>query len=353
MAISLTSLLPAALRRPALAAVMGLGAAFGLAPTSAFAICNVDYVVQPGDNLFSIADKHYGDRNRWTLIYYRNQDKLAGPSAVPGRSLHIPCPPNEVEADATPLLKETADLKLLTGDHYEPFVGRNLPGQGMVTELVNAALELAPSPVSYAITWEDDWGKHYSMISGKETDMGFPWAKPDCEADPTNARCVNFHFTDPIVSVPMMFFSKVNGGMSYQTDADVLGKTICVPAGFYSGDLDSPERRWVRDSKITLVQPGGGAASCLHAVARGEADAALLNLFVGAETLLLEDLRDQVQPLEKPFSEIGLHVIISKTHWRGTSHLYRVNAGLKKLRESGRFDEIMARHLELFWGKLQ
>ena len=79
----------------------------------------------------------------------------------------------------------------------------------------------------------------------------------------------------------------------------------------------------------------------------------MLNLFVGAETLLLEDLRDQVQPLEKPFSEIGLHVIISKTHWRGTSHLYRVNAGLKKLRESGRFDEIMARHLELFWGKLQ
>ena len=353
MSVVLSSLLPSALRRPAMAAALCLSAAFGLAPTSAFAICNVDYVVQPGDNLFSIADKYYGDRNRWTLIYYRNQNQLAGPSAVPGHSLHIPCPPDEVQADATPLLQEKADLTLLTGSGYEPFTGKELPGGGMVTELVNAALKLAPSPVSYAITWENDWGKHLSpMVSDLEVDMGFPWAKPDCAADPTNARCVNFHFSEPIVSVPLIFFAKVGGDMTYRSDADVIGKTICVPAGFYSHDLDNPERRWVQDGKITLVQLNGPGA-CLNMVANGQADASLLNLFVGGETLLIEDLRDKVEPLEKPFSEITLHVVISKSLWRGTSHLYRVNAGLRKLRESGRFDATMGRHLELFWGKLR
>jgi polar amino acid transport system substrate-binding protein len=46
-------------------------------------------------------------------------------------------------------------------------------------------------------------------------------------------------------------------------------------------------------------------------------------------------------------------VVISKRHWRGTSHLYRFNAGLKALKKEGRFEEIVARHLEQFWGQLQ
>lgn len=325
----------------------------GLFPGAAFAICDVDYVVQPGDNLFSIADVHYGDRNRWTLIYYRNQDQLAGPSAVPGRTLHIPCPPDEVTADATPLRKETAEMNLLTGGNYAPFTDPSLPGQGLVTELVNAALELAPSPVSYAVTWEDDWSQHlFPMLNSKEFDMGFPWSKPDCEADPTHERCVNFHFSDPLVVVPTMLFVRSGGGMSYDSDADVVGKTLCRPKGYYTHDLDRADRRWLSEDKITLLQPEA-PSDCIRMVAQGQADAAALNLFVGAEAIVAADAREQVEPLEKPLSESGLHVIISKTHWRGTSHLYRVNAGLKKLRESGRFEEIMSRHLELFWAKLQ
>lgn len=323
-----------------------------LAPSAALAICNVDYVVQPGDNLFSIADQHYGDRSRWTLIYYSNQDQLAGPSAVPGRNLHIPCPPDQIEADATPLRKETAEMNLLTGGNYAPFTHQDLPGQGLITELVNAALELAPSPVSYAITWEDDWSQHlYPMLDGKEFDMGFPWAKPDCTSEPDNPRC-SFHFSEPIVEMPVMLFTRIEGGMTYSGDADIIGKTLCRPKGYFTYDLDADGRNWLKEEKITFLQPDT-PGDCLRLVADGQADAAALNLFVGAEALVLADLRDQVQPLETPVSEAGLHVIISKTHWRGTSHLYRVNAGLKKLRDSGRFDEIMSRHLELFWAKLQ
>ncbi|NIZ14089.1 transporter substrate-binding domain-containing protein [Phaeobacter sp. HF9A] len=325
----------------------------GLVPSAAFAICDVDYVAQPGDNLFSIAEAHYGDRNRWTLIYYRNQGELAGPSTVPGRTLYIPCPPDAVEADATPLRKPTAEMNLLTGGNYAPFTDPNLPGQGMITELVNAALELAPSPVPYAITWEDDWSKHlFPLLDDKEFDMGFPWIKPDCEADPSNERCANFHFSDPLVEVPVMLFVRAGGGMVYAEDADVVGKTICRPKGFYTFDLDRADRRWLSEDKITLVQPDT-PRDCMRMVVNGQVDAAAVNLFVGAEAVVAEGLRGQVEPLEKPISETGLHVVISKTHWRGTSHLYRVNAGLRKLRESGRFDEIMSRHLELFWATLQ
>ncbi|MEM6619415.1 MAG: hypothetical protein AAF631_08950 [Pseudomonadota bacterium] len=59
-------------------------------------------------------------------------------------------------------------------------------------------------------------------------------------------------------------------------------------------------------------------------------------------------LQNRVEPLTRPVSSQSLHVIISKRHWRGTTNLYRFNAGLAKLKRSARYDEIVTRHLEIF-----
>jgi polar amino acid transport system substrate-binding protein len=88
-------------------------------------------------------------------------------------------------------------------------------------------------------------------------------------------------------------------------------------------------------------------------VANGEVDAATVNLFLGATTLVEMGLRDQITPQETPVSEQGLHIVISKRHWRGTTFLYRVNTGLSALRDSGRYQEIVSRHLEGFWSLLK
>lgn len=324
-----------------------------LAPAAAWAICDVEYLAQPGDTLFSIAETHYGDRERWTLVYYRNQTLLAGATVLPGRKLYIPCAREASAPDATPLRQDKAELTLLTGGGRAPFTGRGLPGQGMVTELVNAALELAPSPVSYSVSWEDDWSSHlFPLLDSKEFDMGFPWLKPDCSAEPDNAQCASFHFSDPVMSLPVMLFARAGSGMRYDRDADIEGRTLCRPAGDFTHDLNRPGRQWLDRGAITLLQPPS-AADCFRMVADGRADAVAVNLFLGANTLVAQGLREVIVPLEKPLSEEGLHVVISKRHWRGTTHLYRINAGLAALRSSGRFEEIMSRHLELFWAQLQ
>ncbi|MEY8800769.1 transporter substrate-binding domain-containing protein [Leisingera sp. XS_AS12] len=324
-----------------------------LAPAAAFAICDVDYVAQPGDTLFSIAETHYGDRDRWTLLYAHNQSRLSGAAVLPGRRLFIPCAQEVAEADAPAAPPEQVELKLLTGDGYAPFTDRNLPGQGMVTELVNAALDVPPAPVSRSITWEDDWSRHlFPLLDSKEFDMGFPWVKPDCEAEPQDPACTNFHFSDPVMSLPIMLFVRVGSDMRHDSDADVLGKTLCRPAGLFTHDLNRSDRRWLERGVVTLVRPQT-AEDCFQMVLAGQVDAVAVDLFLGASTLVGAGLRDSVVPLEKPLSEESLHVVISKHHWRGTTHLYRVNAGLEALRRSGRFEEIMSRHLELFWAQLQ
>ena len=125
----------------------------------------------------------------------------------------------------------------------------------------------------------------------------------------------------------------------------MLGRTICRPKGYFTHDLDRSDRRWLSEKKIDFVV-GDTPRDCFQRVADGAVDAATVNLFLGASVILEMGLRNEIVPLERPLSQEGLHVVISKRHWRGTAHLYRINAGLQNLKKDGRYQEIVARHLE-------
>jgi nucleoid-associated protein YgaU len=49
------------------------------------------YVVQSGDTLSKIAKEHYGDANKYMVIFDANRDKLSDPNKIqPGQELIIP-----------------------------------------------------------------------------------------------------------------------------------------------------------------------------------------------------------------------------------------------------------------------
>lgn len=341
----------------AVAVVLGLG----LQSSAAEAACNQSRVVEVGDTVFSLAQESYGDHEKWTLIYYANQEVLEAATfkLTPGMEIFVPCATSTTEPEdplaetTSPLPPPEAEMVLLTGSNYAPFADKDWPQQGMATELVNAALENMPSPVPYDIVWDDDWSRHIDpILAGKQADMGFPWIKPDCAAKPTEASCVAFHFSDPLIEVQIMLFVKADEGFDFRSDADVLGKTLCRPKGFFIHDLDRADRGWLKDGLITLVRADSPQA-CFDLLTRGEVDAVTVNVFLGAMTIDEMRLRGRVVPLERPLSTEGLHVIISKTHWRGTTFLYRLNAGLAALKASERYDEIVSRHLAVFWDKMK
>ena len=319
--------------------------------------CQPNYIVKDGDTLFTIAEEQLGDLTKWSLIFYNNPELQGGSllDVAVGKELVIPCPAGSVvvEADPTPLQQVDAELTLVTGSNYAPFTDRGWPGNGMVTELVNAAFEETPEPVTFAIVWEDDWSQHLNpMLEEKVVDMGFPWYRPNCEANPTQYRCANFHFSDPLLDLVMLFFVNTDNPMRFETDNDVFGKNICRPKGFLTYDLDQDGRNWLADELITLtVAPT--AEACFDLLLEGKVDAVSVNEFLGTEITYNRGLNDQVSALPKPVSIQGLHVVISKRHWRGTTHLYRFNAGLAALKQSDRYNEIVSRHLNYFWERLK
>lgn len=49
------------------------------------------YVVKSGDSLSKIAQREYGDANKWRRIFEANQDKIKDPDMIhPGQELKIP-----------------------------------------------------------------------------------------------------------------------------------------------------------------------------------------------------------------------------------------------------------------------
>lgn len=352
------------MRVRALAVSLLASAGFG----GAAAACQPSVVVAPGDTLFSIAETELGDLSRWSLIFYNNPDVQGGSllDLPEGTVLSIPCPdaapqtpavdaPEPIlQADPKPLQKETeAEIKLVTASNYAPFTDLDWPGQGMLTELVNAAFETTPNPLTYSIEWENDWSRHlFPMLDSKQFDMGFPWFKPDCDGNPGNARCANFHFSDPLVDLVILLFARSDAPFTFEADSDLHGKTLCRPAGYFTHDLDRSDRRWLSEGLVTLKQPAT-PDDCFRMLVAGEVDAVALNEFLGVQKMFEMDLTDQVAPLSRPVSVEGLHVLISKKHWRGTAHLYRFNAGLAKLKQSDRYNEIVSRHLALFWDQIK
>jgi len=339
-----------------------LGAGFALAASAAAAEdCGVAHTVTEGQTIFEIAEVYYEDPSNWSLIYYANQSILGGSlfDIAAGTALAIPCGNGEepVEAaapvaDPTPLQltwDETVEMRLVTGGNYAPFTDRDWLGEGMVTELVNAALEEMPDPVTYAIVWEDDWSQHlFPILDSKQADMGLPWLKPDCARAPDHERCANFHFSDPLVEMLVLLFEHKDRPVPFDTDADLEGRTLCRPAGYFTHDLDRTDRRWLETGFITLVQAESPDA-CFELLMTGEVDAVTVNEFLGLSKIAELGIGQFVQPVQRPLSIEGLHVITSKRHWRGTTFLYRFNAGLAALRASDRYDEIVSRHLDVFW----
>lgn len=333
--------------------------------------CGGTYKVQPGDSLSVIANEKYDNAHLWTEIY-RNNLRVIGDDPdllLIGQRLELRCingrpgpavadlePAPEVARAAMqpfaplPLVHDDRPVALLTADGFPPFSDRSMPGGGMLTEIVSAAMEAAMPEQGYRIHWVNDRASHLEpLLSNALLDMGFPWKKPDCALVPQAQGCNGLLYSDPVFEALVVVFADSARPLRFERDADLVGLHLCRPAGFDTHDLDQKGRHWLRDGRVTLSRPDSVEA-CFEELREGRVDAVVLNEFTGRATLAAMGLEDQVEVAgSRPLSIETLHVVVDARHAQAAEMLNTVNEGLRRIRETGQYQAILDRQLDALW----
>ena len=331
--------------------VAGLGAAAQAEP------CGGAYTVQPGETLSTIAERHYGDASLWARIQSDNRDVIGdAPDAVrAGMTLWLPCVdgrPTDLKSTETAARPAAARgaLNVLTASGYAPFADRDMPEGGIFPALVEAALAETGQDGGYKIHWIEDRNAHLDpLLSNVLMDMGFPWPRPDCDAAGQRPECRLLLFSDPVFEVLSVLFVAADREIAFERPDDLAGLTLCRPSGFLVHDLDRPGQRLIGEGAVTLVQPPS-AADCLAQVMEGKADAMAMDEFSGQATVRRAGLSGRIKALaDRPLSIETLHVVVPRAHPRAAELIGRINAGLREIRENGRFQSILDTHLTRYW----
>ncbi|MEM6478504.1 MAG: transporter substrate-binding domain-containing protein [Pseudomonadota bacterium] len=342
----------------------------GVATVAEAQSCGGVYTVQPGDSLSLIADQQYKDVGKWSAIYQSNVSVIGGqPERIfVGMKLNLTCIDGlplgltggvDLEAVTSvsapiqvPLGNAAvrAKINLLTADDYKPFTDRSLPGGGMYTEIVQATMEAAAPDEGFAIHWVNDWAAHHEpLLSNALLDLGFPWFKPDCDADPATYRCQNLVFSEPVFEVLSVMLVRSDSGFAYRSDADMAGRTLCRPSGYATFLFDQDGRNWLQDGVIELSMPGT-IDDCFRLLVDGEVDGVVLNEFTGREKIKALELEGQVEVANGlPIAIDGLHVIAHKSHPDAVELMALVNDGLAEIKESGEYQRVIDEHMTRIW----
>jgi polar amino acid transport system substrate-binding protein len=243
-------------------------------------------------------------------------------------------------------------VALLAPSNNAPFTERSWPHKGMITEIVTAAMAQSPDPIPLALTWLDDAAVPLPALR-YEADMTFPWPKPPCDGfGPDPVLCGKVHVSDPVLEVLVLLFVRSENDFVFDTADDLRGKRLCYVPTKVQGERDAIEPDWIADT-AALTQAAETVEGCFDRLMADQADAVAINEFQGIQQIFAQKLTEEVVPLPRAVGAKTLHLLISKTHWRATAHIYRFNAGLARLRETGAYSEIVARHTAYFWDQLK
>lgn len=352
---SVISALRSVLTAAALAAGLGAGAA------GAQDLCEI-YTVQQGDTLSDIA-RTAGVPGGHQTVFNANTDVLRSANIIEiGVRLRIPCADGSLPLATTASAPATVTIaapvaapaevrrpiRFLTAGSYAPFTDESLPETGLFPELIKTAMRNGDPSLDYRIIFVNDWGSHLTdLLPTGAFDMGFPWYLPDCSKvenlEPANAmRCTDYDASDPFFEAVVSFYTLKGSPLeTVSRPAQLLGARLCRPDGWFTFDLEAD--RLVEPMVSMLIAPT--QVGCWEALLRGDVDIVTFDALPAEADIQSLGLRDRVVDLPGLSTLATLHVFTPKTNQNGRAYLDVLNAGLEKMRASGEWFEIVARHL--------
>ncbi|CAO3417406.1 substrate-binding periplasmic protein [Azospirillum doebereinerae] len=221
-------------------------------------------------------------------------------------------------------------LDLVTGTDFAPFTGDDLPNGGLITELVQRAFAAVGQTHELRFI---PWRRGYDGVVSGRFLATFPYVRsPERERDAL--------FSDPVITMRQLVYLSAKPRMTFDGPADFRGRVVCAPGGYaLPPELDA----LVRQGALTRETPSSLSA-CVRMVTMGRADAFVINEYAGNAAVAQAGAQDGVRAAGKPYAVVSEHLIVGRATPGGAGVIDAFNAGLKILKESGAYDEALARH---------
>ena len=360
--------------------------------TGARAACGDFYRVQNGDTLQLIALREIGNDD-FRAIFRANSDILSDPSQIEvGQLLFLPCagsdtnrraalaaanrrptarddrgdrlaaaapndPPDEAaDSDSGPVIPEApgkpppadtssqSQIPVASTSALAPLSDRGRTSDGLAARLLNESLKEAGDPRGLQPVIVDDWRAHLSLLLPTGAfPIGLAWPRPDCTrpstAPETQALCEEYLFSDPYYELRVSLIVPAESALADAQNPEALqGATICRPVGLPPIDLEN-----LPVSVVVVTE--SSAAGCAWLLLQGRVAAISLVEDVAGQLL------DQADPPARFVKAKGLsrlvpiHAIAHKRDTGAAELIELINRGLRDIKLSGRWFEIVVGHL--------
>lgn len=220
------------------------------------------------------------------------------------------------------------ELQLVTGDHYAPLTGRALSGGGMLTAVVQAALERSGNASSLA--WQP-WKRGYMMTLRGEYDATFPYIR-------ANQREQVFLYSAPLYVSEQHLFSRVEEAVEVNDLTGVSGGRLCLPLGW---QLPAAVQALV-DQRVLIRHSPRGLNECARLLLLGRDDFFLADLQLGLHALQSTGTpQARFHVSGSVLSRQTMHLIVSRSRPDAAQLIERFDRGLQALRESGDYQRLI------------
>lgn len=226
------------------------------------------------------------------------------------------------------------EINIASGE-WSPYTGSKLSGGGFASKITTAAFAEVGIDVKYHYL---SWSRSLDLAKEAKYDGTILWY--------SNAERKNvFYLSDSVLVNALHFFYLKKSRFDWNEISDLSPYKIGLTRSYLYGDeLAKAEKESVINVERTTKEINN-----FKKILRERVDLTPSSLFVGQQ--LIKDNLDSMEARQiaahpKPLMSQPMYFLVSKKHPKGEKIIHLFNEGLKLLKESGKYDKLIAQGID-------
>ena len=228
-----------------------------------------------------------------------------------------------------PLAAKGAEVVTLIAGEWVPYLSESLPDNGPVARVVTEAFALEGITVKYLFR---PWNRAKAEAAQDLAHGTLVWSMSGKPTDRTR----RFHQSAVLFYGQSVFFHRKNFPFQWRGEQSLKGLRMGGTAGY--------EYFFDRSPLLNIDKSASTDAQNFHKLLAGRFDVFPLNLDVGL-SIMKTDLTPQQASVitwdPRPYNIAHYHILFNRINPANSRHVALFDRGLKRLRESGRYDQVM------------